>query len=59
MPVMKNDNPTKLSQHALNRSFQRWITKKDIQRVVKDPIETKYNNDTNRFTCFGLGTDSY
>ena len=53
------DNPIKFSQHAIDRAFQRWINRKDIKRVIKEPKEVKYDSNNNKFTCFGLATDSY
>ena len=57
--IMTESNDIRFTQHAMDRALERWIDKKDIKRVIKEPLETVYDSDNNKFKCFGNAIDSY
>lgn len=56
---MTDNNPIKFTQHAIDRTFQRWIKKDDVERIIRNPIESMYDQVNDKFRCFGKGVDSY
>lgn len=46
-----------MTTHAYGRSFDRGINRKQIESVLKNPIETVYDKERKNYKSFGMPTN--
>lgn len=47
----------RITKHCEEQMQMRDITREDILRIVRDPIETVYDEERSNYKSFGIGTD--
>jgi hypothetical protein len=47
------------SNHAHDRCIERGIQRKDVLSVLRAPLQTIYDDNTERYMSFGIATDAY
>jgi len=48
-----------MTDHALDRAHQRGIRQSDIANIINNPIETIYDEYTERYKSYGRAIDPY